>query len=82
MPKFVRIRLENDTEVSVSADYAAAVGADPIAEDADLRFGRVQPVTRSSGRPMKPKSSVAELAAAKKANDPAAEPDDASTMKE
>lgn len=63
MSNFVRVALENGTEASVSAAYAEAAGLTVIGES-DLP----QDATRTGGRPLLPKTTVAELAAAKQAD--------------
>lgn len=59
--------------VNVSPEYAEAKGLEVLDEPTHLDDGRVRPETTATGRPIKPKTTVA-AAAAKKAAKPTATP--------
>lgn len=60
--------LVDDQEVNVSADWAKARGLKVLKDEATHNpDGTVRRPTRKGGRPLKPKTTVAEQAAAKKA---------------
>lgn len=65
MPNLVRARI-GDRAVNVSPEYAEANGLEVLDEPTHGEDGRIRPETRVDGRPVKPKTSVAEAAAAKK----------------
>lgn len=62
----VRARLENGVEKSVGREFAELVGLKVLDESAFNGDGTVREDTRKGGRPMKPKTTVAERATAKK----------------
>lgn len=66
MTEYVRVRLSNGHEATLSADFVEGTNLTVLDEPAtDLR-GRPLPATRKGGRRMKPKTTV-EKEAAKKA---------------
>lgn len=66
----VRARI-GDRSVNVSPEYAEAEGLELLDEPTHRADGRTRPETTLAGRPLKPKTTVAE-AAAKKAGQPTA----------
>lgn len=63
---FVRVRLENGHEVSMSETHARTSGLEVLDQPAtDLR-GKPLPASRKHGRRIKPKTTVKKAAAAKK----------------
>lgn len=65
MSELVRVRL-NGFEKSVGVAFAESNGLEVLDEPARYRDGRVRPITRVKGRPVKPRTSVADAVAAKK----------------
>lgn len=65
MSELVRVRL-NGFEKSVGKNFAESNGLEVLDEPARHQDGRVRATTRTKGRPVKPRTSVAEAAAAKK----------------
>ncbi len=62
----VRVR-KDDLEFNVGAAHAAAKKLDVLDESAYDHNGQPRPTTRKNGRPVKPKTSVAEAAEKKAA---------------
>ena len=71
MSNLVRARI-GDRSVNVSPEYAEAKGLEVLDEPTHLDDGRLREETKANGRPVKPKTSVASAAAAKKAGQPTA----------
>lgn len=78
MRNLVRVR-HNDMCFNVGASLAAARGYEVLEESAYGVDGQPRPVTRGNGRPRKPKTSVAEKAAEKKAATESADTDNPSS---
>ncbi|WP_418063159.1 hypothetical protein [Pimelobacter simplex] len=74
----VRVRV-GDTEFNVGRADAERRGLTVLDEPTHTRSGNPRPETRSGGRPVKPKTSVADKAAAKKAASAASSAPAAST---
>ena len=66
MPDLVRVVI-GDVEKNVGRGFAEAKGLKVLDEPTHTGDGRPRPATRLGGRPVKPKTSVAKKAAAKKA---------------
>ena len=66
MSDLVRVRV-NDIEFNVGRAYATAHKLNVLDEPTHDRSGNPRPETRAGGRPRKPRTTVAEQAAAKKA---------------
>lgn len=62
---FARVRCENGYEHSINEEYARSRGLEVLDEPATDRRGRPLPATRKNGRPVKPRVSVDEAAAAR-----------------
>ena len=67
MSDLVRVR-EGDREFNVGRSHAEARGLTILDEPVRDRTGELRPVTRSNGRKVKPKVSVAEAAEKKAAS--------------
>jgi hypothetical protein len=78
MADLVRVRLDG-VEKNVGAAFAERLGLEVLDEPTRRADGSLRAPSRANGRPRKPKTSVAEAAAAKK--EKAAQPD-ASTPEE
>jgi hypothetical protein len=79
MSDFVRVRLSNGHEASLSADFVAGTNLEVLdAPATDLR-GRPLPVSRKGGRRLKPKTTVAAEAVKKAAKKSDPGPSDATT---
>lgn len=74
MSEFVRVRLENGMETTVSTDYAESAGLEVIDADATNSRGVPLPATRKNGRRAKPRTTVSKEAAKKTATEKAASP--------
>jgi hypothetical protein len=66
MSDLVRARLDNGNEKTVGREFAEMVGLEILDEDPFHGDGSVREETRKGGRPVKPHTSVAKTAAAKK----------------
>ncbi len=66
MSDLVRVRV-GDVEYNAGRADAERRGLEVLDEPTHTRSGNLRPETRTGGRPRKPKTSVAEQAAAKKA---------------
>ena len=66
MPDLVRVVI-GDVEKNVGRGFAKAKGLTVLNEPTHTGDGRPRPATRSGGRPVKKKTSVAKEAAAKQA---------------
>lgn len=79
MTEYVRARVPrdggDDLSRTTSAARAAAAGWDLLDEPTHNQDGRIRPDTRLNGRKAKPKTSVADAAAEKKAAKSAASTD-------
>lgn len=64
MSDLVRVRI-GDVEKNVGAPFAELFSLEVLDEPTRRPDGSLRPPTRANGRPMKPKTSVAEAAAAK-----------------
>ncbi len=65
---FVRVRLPNDHEATLGADYVAGIeGLEILDQPATNLRGRPLPASRKDGRPIKPRVTVDEAAAKKAA---------------
>ena len=68
MPELVRVRTKTGFETTVSRTHAEASSDLTILDEpATSGSGRARPVTRTNGRRVKPRTTVAKKAAAKKA---------------
>lgn len=67
---------------NAGASHAKAKGLTVLDESAYGRDGQPKPVTRANGRPRKPKTSVADQVAEKKAATESADTDNPSSSKE
>ena len=75
MPDLVRA-VFGDQEVNVSPAFAEAKGLKVLDEPTHRRDGRQRPATRSGGRPVKPKTTVAKAAGEKAAKSAEVSPTD------
>lgn len=75
MPGLVRAVI-GDQEVNVGREYAESKGLEVLDEPVYREDGQIRPATRRGGRRAKPKVSVADKAAEKKAAAKNAEPAD------
>lgn len=75
MPGLVRAVI-GDQEVNVGKEYAESKGLEVLDEPTHSEDGQIRSATRRGGRRVKPKVSVAEKAAEKKAAAKSAEPAD------
>jgi hypothetical protein len=66
MSDLVRVR-ENGFELNVGRTHAEAAGLEVLDEPTHRPDGTLRRTTRTAGRPVKPKTTVAKSAAAKKA---------------
>lgn len=70
MSDLVRVRI-GDVEKNVGASFAELFGLEVLDEPTRRPDGSLRPPSRANGRPMKPKTSVADAAAAKQKKAPA-----------
>lgn len=70
MSDLVRVRI-GDVEKNVGASFAELFSLEVLDEPTRRPDGSLRPPSRANGRPMKPKTSVADAAAAKQKKAPA-----------
>lgn len=71
-----------DSEVNVSPEYAEAHGLEVLDESIYTDDGRLRPTTRRGGRPVKPRTSVADATKEKAAKSADVSPTDPPSTKE